>query len=100
MANTIRSVGEKMVEISLGRSSGPREAWWLNDELQKKVKARQALFKELLSVSAGEERILKIVAYKVVKREVKKAVLKAKGETDGEIYKGLDTKKEQMLSLN
>ncbi|KAL6520812.1 PP2A regulatory subunit [Orobanche hederae] len=85
MATAIRSVGEKVVGVSSGRSSGPREAWWWNEEVQKKVKDKQALFKELLSVRPGEERTLKMVAYKVTKREAKKAVAKAKGEAYEEI---------------
>ncbi|KAL6537597.1 hypothetical protein OROMI_026131 [Orobanche minor] len=48
MANAIRSVGEKVVGVSSGRSSRSREAWWWNEEVQKKVKDKQALFKELL----------------------------------------------------
>ncbi|KAL6577042.1 hypothetical protein OROMI_011318 [Orobanche minor] len=92
MANAIRSVGEKVVGVSSGRSSGSRDAWWWNEEVQKKVKDKQALFKELLSVRPGEERTLKIVAYKVAKREAKKAVAKAKGEAYEEMYKRLHTK--------
>lgn len=62
MASAIRKVGEKVVGVSSGRFSGPKEAWWWNEEVQKKVKAKQALFKELLSVRVGEERFLKIKA--------------------------------------
>ncbi|KAL6518043.1 hypothetical protein OROMI_033744 [Orobanche minor] len=69
MANVILSVCEKVVGVSSGRSSGPMEAWWWNEVVQKKVKVKQALFKKLLSVSAREERIMKIVVYKVAKRE-------------------------------
>ncbi|KAL6561470.1 hypothetical protein OROMI_017071 [Orobanche minor] len=92
MASAIMSVGEKVVGVSSGRSRGPREAWRWNEEVLKKVKAKQMLFKELLSISAGEERVLKIVAYKMAKREAKKAMAKAKCEAYEVMYKRLDSK--------
>lgn len=92
MANAIRNVAVKVVEVSSGRFSGVKEAWWWNEEVQRKVKAKQLFFKELLLANAGEERILKAAAYKVARREAKKEVAKAKGEAYEEMYKRLDTK--------
>ncbi|KAL6527995.1 hypothetical protein OROHE_014945 [Orobanche hederae] len=92
MENAIRKVGENVVGVSSGKFNSLNEAWWWNVEVQKIVKAKQALFKELMSVSEEEERNKKKEAYKVARREAKKAVAKAKGKAYEEMYKSIDTK--------
>ncbi|GJS12170.1 zinc finger, CCHC-type containing protein, partial [Tanacetum coccineum] len=73
---------------------GRRESWWISDEVQDKVKAKQTRFRELISMrgedeanrSAAEER------YKEAKREAKKAVARAKEKAYEDLYKRLDSK--------
>ncbi|GJT07059.1 retrovirus-related pol polyprotein LINE-1, partial [Tanacetum coccineum] len=70
------------------------ESWWISDEVQDKVKAKQTRFRELISMrgddeankSAAEER------YKEAKREAKKAVARAKEKAYEYLYKRLDSK--------
>nr|GEY38319.1 hypothetical protein [Tanacetum cinerariifolium] len=97
LVNTIREADNETLRVVAGtmRSRiGRKESWWISDEVQDKVKAKQTQFKELISMrgedeanrSAAEER------YKEAKREAKKAVARAKEKAYEDLYKRLDSK--------
>ncbi|GKG30543.1 hypothetical protein Tco_0423031, partial [Tanacetum coccineum] len=83
-----------VVARTLRTRIGRRDSWWISDEVQDKVKAKQIRFRELISLwgedeankSAVEER------YKEAKREAKKAVARAKEKAYEDLYKRLDSK--------
>ncbi|GJU73866.1 hypothetical protein Tco_1265271, partial [Tanacetum coccineum] len=55
------------------------ESWWLLEEVQNKVKAKQTRFRELISMRGNEaDRSATEERYKESKREAKKAVARAK----------------------
>ncbi|GJT04491.1 hypothetical protein Tco_0838953 [Tanacetum coccineum] len=96
MSNTIREAAKETLRVVAGTSRTHicrRESWWLTEEVQNKVKAKQTRFRALISMqgdeanrSATEER------YKEVKREAKKAVARAKVKAYKDLYKRLDSK--------
>ena len=53
-----------------------KESWWLNEELQKKIKDKNRRFEELMACTEEENRIHKNERYKEAKRAVKKAIAK------------------------
>ncbi|GJV91045.1 aminopeptidase M1 [Tanacetum coccineum] len=97
LANTIKEAAKEtrgVVAGTLRTRIGHRESWWISDEVQDKVKAKQTRFRELISLrgeyeankSAAEER------YKEAKREAKKAEARAKEKAYEDLYKRLDSK--------
>ncbi|GJZ04251.1 phosphoenolpyruvate/phosphate translocator 2 isoform 2 [Tanacetum coccineum] len=71
-----------------------RESWWLGEEVQSKVAAKQSRFKELLSCQEGnqDKRLRAQEKYKEAKKEAKKAVAQAKEKAYEELYKKMDSK--------
>nr|GEZ63425.1 hypothetical protein [Tanacetum cinerariifolium] len=53
LANTIREAAKKTLRVVAGTLRtriGRRESWWISDEVQDKVKAKQAQFRKLISM--------------------------------------------------
>nr|GEV95021.1 hypothetical protein [Tanacetum cinerariifolium] len=71
-----------------------RESWWFSDEIQTKIAAKQARFRELLLCHEDnqEDRAMAKERYKVAKREAKIAVSHAKDKAYEDLYKKLDSK--------
>ncbi|GKF93777.1 hypothetical protein Tco_0283477, partial [Tanacetum coccineum] len=96
MANTIREATKETVGVVAGTLRthiGRRESWWLTEEVQNKVKAKQTRFRELISMRGDEaNRIAAKERYKESKREAKKVVAKAKDKAYEDLYKRLDSK--------
>ncbi|XP_074342104.1 uncharacterized protein LOC141679522 [Apium graveolens] len=84
-----------MAKNKLGISSRKihyqREAWWWSDDVQKRVKAKQARFKELICCNEQEEFDTKKNFYKEAKRLAKRAVMEVKDKACEEIYTVLST---------
>ncbi|GJY63207.1 retrovirus-related pol polyprotein LINE-1 [Tanacetum coccineum] len=70
------------------------ESWWFGEEVQTKIAAKQARFRELLLCHEGnqEDRAMAKERYKVAKREAKIAVAQAKDKAYEDLYKKLDSK--------
>ena len=60
--------------------------------MEKKIKDKNKIFKELMVCTEEEDRIEKRVSYKEAKRAAKKAVTKAKNRGYEDLYRKLDTK--------
>ncbi|GKE97347.1 hypothetical protein Tco_0020698, partial [Tanacetum coccineum] len=71
-----------------------RESWWFSKEVQTKVAAKQSSFKELLACREGNQEDIDMAKerYKIVKREAKIAVARAKDKAYEDLYKKLDSK--------
>ncbi|GJS99652.1 stress-induced protein [Tanacetum coccineum] len=96
LANTIREATKETIGVVAGTSRthiGRRESWWLTEEVQNKVKAKQTRFRELISMRGDEANKSAIhERYKEAKREVKKAIARAKVKAHEDLYKRLDSK--------
>nr|GFA95022.1 hypothetical protein [Tanacetum cinerariifolium] len=58
LANTIREAAKETLGVVAGALRthiGRRESWWISDEVQDKVKAKQIRFKELISMRGEDE---------------------------------------------
>ncbi|GKE84482.1 retrovirus-related pol polyprotein LINE-1 [Tanacetum coccineum] len=79
---------------SLRTRSSHRESCWFSEEVQTKIAAKQARFRELLLCHEGnqEDRAMAKERYKVAKREAKIAVAQAKDKAYEDLYKKLDSK--------
>ncbi|GKA32260.1 hypothetical protein Tco_0718627 [Tanacetum coccineum] len=101
MWNTFAGVIRDVAKDSLGVASEAarthsthRESWWFCEEVQTKVATKQARFKELLSCRDGNQEDIDLAKerYKVVKREAKIVVARAKDRAYEDLYKKLDSK--------
>nr|GEU32216.1 hypothetical protein [Tanacetum cinerariifolium] len=74
--------------------SSHRESCWFSEELQTKIAAKYARFRELLLCHEGnqEDRAMSKERYKVAKREAKIAVAQAKDKAYENLYNKLDSK--------
>ena len=89
--NNIKCTLMKAAEEVCGKTKGGRmgerkETWWWNEEVQEKIKAKKAAFKEWQRTrdeSKKEE-------YKVRKGEAKRAVAKVRAESLNAIYDTLE----------
>ncbi|GJV94484.1 retrovirus-related pol polyprotein LINE-1 [Tanacetum coccineum] len=97
LASIIKDAAKDTLGVAMGTSkthTARRESWWLGEEVQSKVGAKQSRFKELLSCQEGnqEERFRAQEKYKEATKEAKKAVSQAKKKAYEEIYKKMDSK--------
>ncbi|GJU40600.1 putative pre-mRNA-processing factor 6-like [Tanacetum coccineum] len=97
LANMIREAAKETLGVVAGTLRtriGRRESWWISDEVQDKVKAKQIRFRELISLRGEDEANRSAVEerYKEAKREAKKAVARAKEKAYEDLYKRLDSK--------
>nr|GFD36381.1 TraB domain-containing protein [Tanacetum cinerariifolium] len=97
LARTIKDAAKDTLVVAIGTSKthiARRESWWLREEVQSKVAAKQARFRELLSCREDnqEDRARALERYKEAKREAGKAVAEAKEKAYEDLYKKLDTK--------
>ncbi|GJZ54673.1 hypothetical protein Tco_0609558 [Tanacetum coccineum] len=83
-----------VVRQSSKTHSSYRESWWFGEEVQTKIAAKQARFRELLLCREGnqEDRAMAKERYKAAKREAKIAVAQAKDKAYEDLYKKLDSK--------
>ncbi|GKB83467.1 retrovirus-related pol polyprotein LINE-1 [Tanacetum coccineum] len=74
--------------------SSHRESWWFGEEVQTKIAAKHARFREFLLCREGnqEDRSMAKERYKVAKREAKIVVALAKDKAYEDLYKKLDSK--------
>ncbi|GJX06085.1 hypothetical protein Tco_0194017 [Tanacetum coccineum] len=101
MWNTLARCIKDAAKDSLGVSresskthSTHRESWWFGEEVQTKIAAKQARFRELFLCREGnqEDTAMAKERYKAAKREAKIAVAPAKDKAYEDLYKKLDSK--------
>nr|GFC79651.1 hypothetical protein [Tanacetum cinerariifolium] len=95
LANTIREAAKETLGVVIGTSRTHidlRESWWLTEEVHNKVKAKKIGLESLhrCEVTKQTEAQPRIGIKK--KKEVKKAVARAKGKAYADLYKRLDSK--------
>ncbi|GJR27882.1 retrovirus-related pol polyprotein LINE-1 [Tanacetum coccineum] len=97
LARCIKDASKDSVGVtmeSLRTRSSHRESCWFSEEVQTKIAAKQARFRELFLCHEGnqEDRAMAKERYKVAKREAKIAVAQAKDKSYEDLYKKLDSK--------
>ncbi|GKB79394.1 hypothetical protein Tco_0946289 [Tanacetum coccineum] len=97
LATSIKEAAKNTLGVAIGSSkthTARRESWWLCEEVQSKVTAKQARFRELLSCREGDQddRLRVQERYKEAKKVAKKAVAQAKEKAYEQLYKNLDSK--------
>nr|GEW73969.1 hypothetical protein [Tanacetum cinerariifolium] len=97
LAHCIKDAAKDFVGVTWESSrthSSHGESWWFGEEVQFKIAAKQARFRELLLCCEGnqEDRAMAKERYKVAKREAKTAVAQAKDKANEDLYKKLDSK--------
>ncbi|XP_074347610.1 uncharacterized protein LOC141686476 [Apium graveolens] len=86
LASLIRGVAKNMLGITSGKIHDQREAWWWNEDVQERVKAKQARLKEIICCNKKEKFDTKKTLYKEAKRLSKRAVVEAKDKAYEEIH--------------
>ncbi|KAL8101595.1 hypothetical protein AgCh_033482 [Apium graveolens] len=79
-------VAKNMLGITSGKIHDQREAWWWNEDVQERVKAKQARLKEIICCNKKEKFDTKKTLYKEAKRLSKRAVVEAKDKAYEEMY--------------
>nr|GEY37915.1 hypothetical protein [Tanacetum cinerariifolium] len=97
LAHCIKDAAKDSVGVTRESSrthSSHKESWWFSEEVQTKIEAQQARFRELLLCHEGnqEDRAMAKERYKVAKRKAKIAVAQAKDKAYEDLYKKLDSK--------
>src|SRR5688572_18393678 len=64
----IRKAAKETLGMSSGKPKAFKEAWWWNDEVEKKIKEKNKRFREFLTCKEEEDRIEKRESYKEAKR--------------------------------
>jgi len=91
MADCIRRSAREVLRVSRGGSGRMKGAWWWNEEVKGKVKAKQEMFKALMESRTEEEVEFNKVQYKIAKKEAKKAMTVAKNDAYERLYQKLDS---------
>ncbi|KAL8104358.1 hypothetical protein AgCh_028533 [Apium graveolens] len=80
-------VDKDMLGIILGKIHDQKEAWWWNEDVQERIKAKQARFKELICCNEQKKFDTKKTLYKEAKWLAKRVVVEAKDKAYEEIYR-------------
>ncbi|XP_076907033.1 uncharacterized protein LOC143563362 [Bidens hawaiensis] len=78
MAASITQVAKETLGVTTGRTTGEKESWWWNEDVQSKIKDKQQSLRDLLRCTNKGERWRLRETYKNARREAKKAVTEAK----------------------
>ncbi|XP_074342479.1 uncharacterized protein LOC141680049 [Apium graveolens] len=89
LASLIRGVDKDMLGIILGKIHDQKEAWWWNEDVQERIKAKQARFKELICCNEQKKFDTKKTLYKEAKWLAKRVVVEAKDKAYEEIYRSI-----------
>jgi len=66
--------------------------WWWNEEVREKVKEKQKAYAALSNCTSEEEKGVREIACKVVKKLAKKVVAIAKNDAYERLYRKLETR--------
>ena len=100
MAETIRKVAKETLAVSTGKPKVYKQLWCWNEEVQKKIKEKNRRFKELMTCTEEEDRILKKEKYRESKQAAKKEIAEAKDRAFEAFYQKLDTKEGEKYVLS
>jgi hypothetical protein len=88
MTTHIWKVAIKVFEVTRENKREPKDTWWWNDEVQKTINEKKKYYKRLHHDKSDEN----IQKYKEARRNAKKAMSEARGQTYTELYRKLYTK--------
>ncbi|XP_075088227.1 uncharacterized protein LOC142170261 [Nicotiana tabacum] len=77
-ADCIREAAREVLRVSKSYSGGHKGDWWWNKVVQGKVKAKKAVYLNLVGSTCEKERRANRERYKVARKDAKLAVTKAK----------------------
>ncbi|GKF02933.1 hypothetical protein Tco_0029856, partial [Tanacetum coccineum] len=97
LAHCIKDAAKDLLGVSRESSktySTHKESWWFGEEVQTKIAAKHASFRELLLCCEGNQEDIAMAkeGYKAAKREAKIAVVQAKDKAYEDLNKKLDSK--------
>ncbi|XP_076905767.1 uncharacterized protein LOC143561624 [Bidens hawaiensis] len=92
MAASITQVAKDTLGVTKGRTTGNKESWWWNEDVQSKSKDKQHSLTDLLRRKNEGECWRLREKYKNARREAKKAVTEAKNTAYRRMYARLETK--------
>jgi hypothetical protein len=81
-------VNIEVFEVIKENKCEPKDTWWWNDDVQKTISEKKKCYK-CLHHHRSDENIQK---YKEARRNTKKTMSEAMGQTYAELYRKLDTK--------
>ena len=92
VADCIRRAAKETLGLSRGGGNRMEGAWWWNEEVKAKVKAKKEAYAEFMSSSSEDERAHKRIGYKAAKKVARRAVAVAKSQAFDRLYHRLETK--------
>ncbi|XP_076931879.1 uncharacterized protein LOC143597182 [Bidens hawaiensis] len=95
MAASVTQVEKETLGVTTGRTTGNKESWWWNEDVQSKIKDKQQSLRDLLRCTNEGERWRLREKYKNARREAKKAVIEAKNTAYRRMYARLETKERE-----
>ena len=75
-----------MLGIANRGSGRMKGAYWWNEEVNEKVKAKREAYITLIGSGSKEEKEINTVQYKIAKREAKKSVAVSKNNAHDRLY--------------
>jgi hypothetical protein len=88
MSTHIRKVTIEVFGVTRENKREPKDTWWRNDDVQKTINEKKECYKRLHH-NRNDKNIQK---YKETRKNTKKDVSEARGQTYTELYRKLDTK--------
>jgi hypothetical protein len=88
IATHIQKVTIEVFEVTRENKREPKATWWWNNDVQKTINEKKECYKRLHHNKSDEN----IQKYKEARRNAKKTVSEARGQTYTELYQKLDTK--------
>jgi dipeptidase len=91
MTTHIRKMAIEVFGVTIGNKYEPKNTWWWNDDVQKTINEKKECYKRLHHNRSDEN----IQKYKEARKNAKKTVTEVRGQTYTELYRKLDTKKNE-----
>lgn len=90
----IRVAAREVLGVSRGNFGGHQGDWWWNEDVQRKVEAKNVAYAKLVEIKDKEEKGTNRKRYKMARKEAKSAVMEAKKAVFECLYAELEDKGE------